>query len=126
MECSRGATFKGYEMISGEFWALIKSSAEKREIPFEITIEEAWDKFDGKCSLTGLPIKFESRAVRNRDVDTRKLRTASLDRINSSRSYAKDNVQWVHKDVNIMKNRFPQEYFINVCKLISNKNESKN
>jgi hypothetical protein len=44
--------------------------------------------------------------------------TASLDRIDSSRGYTADNIQWVHKHVNLMKRSFNEEYFINTCKQI--------
>ncbi len=45
--------------------------------------------------------------------------SASIDRIDSSKEYTIDNVQLVHKDVNLMKNHFNQDYFINMCKMIS-------
>ena len=44
----------------------------------------------------------------------------SLDRIDSNNGYVEGNVQWVHKDVNMMKKDYNQEYFINICKLITN------
>jgi len=48
-----------------------------------------------------------------------KLRTASLDRIDSTKNYTIDNIQWVHKDVNKMKMDFSQEYFIEMCRLVT-------
>jgi len=47
---------------------------------------------------------------------------ASLDRIDSSIGYVNDNVQWVHKDINMMKRIYTQEYFIYLCKLVSENN----
>ena len=44
-----------------------------------------------------------------------KLQTASLDRIDSTKGYSKDNIQWVHKDINCMKMDFSQQYFIDLC-----------
>ena len=44
--------------------------------------------------------------------------TASVDRIDPKRGYEEDNLQFVHKDVNLMKNRFDEPYFIEMCKLI--------
>ena len=44
--------------------------------------------------------------------------TASLDRIDSSKPYIKGNMQWLHKDVNIMKNAYNINYFINMCRII--------
>ena len=47
--------------------------------------------------------------------------TASLDRIDSSKGYVKDNVQWVHKDINRMKWNFPQDKFVKLCSFVANK-----
>lgn len=33
------------------------------------------------------------------------------------------NVQWVHRNINIMKNSFSQEYFIQMCNLVSHANQ---
>lgn len=109
-ECSKHFTNKGVGEISGSFWALVKSGASKRSIPFDININEAWDlylKQGGVCALSGVDISF-APTTNKRD---RKYQTASLDRIDSSKGYTIDNVQWVHKDANIMKNRFSMDYF---------------
>ena len=47
--------------------------------------------------------------------------TASLDRIDNTKGYIIDNVQWVHKQVNFMKGTMKQTEFIEFCKLISSK-----
>jgi len=57
-------------------------------------------------------------------LDKRHNGSPSLDRIDSSKGYIKGNVQWIHKDVNIMKNKFNQEYFIEMCKLVASSNSS--
>jgi hypothetical protein len=44
--------------------------------------------------------------------------TASLDRIDSSKGYFKGNVQWIHKDLNVMKMDLTEEKFIDYCKLV--------
>jgi hypothetical protein len=43
---------------------------------------------------------------------------ASLDRIDSKKGYVEGNVHWVHKDVNMMKRNFTEEYFINLCETV--------
>jgi len=48
-----------------------------------------------------------------------KKRTAYLDRTDSSKGYVEGNVQLVHKDVNISKNKYELQYFINLCKDVS-------
>lgn len=50
--------------------------------------------------------------------------TASIDRIDSSNGYIEDNIQWVHKDVNMMKQKMTNIELIEMCKLIvENNNE---
>lgn len=113
--------WSGYQEINGWFWNSIRASAKRRNIPFELTIQQGWDLFiqQGKrCSLSGLPLKF---AESHKDQVTGGT-TASLDRIDSKKGYTLDNVQWVHKYVNIMKSNLQQCEFINICKLITERN----
>ena len=67
-------------------------------------------KQNKRCSLTGTEIQF--RKGRN------KIQTASLDRIDSTKPYTKQNIQWVHKDINRMKGSLSEENFFNYCKKI--------
>jgi hypothetical protein len=57
--------------------------------------------------------------------NTSKYSTASIDRIDSSKGYILGNIQWVHKDVNFMKRTYSQEYFVKMCKLITENCEIK-
>lgn len=124
-------SFEGVGDISYAYWNCLKRGAagdkSKRKSrlhkEFDITIEFAWGLFlkqDRKCALSGVPIKFITIGRNNKQ--KLKEQTASLDRIDSSKGYTEDNVQWVHKDVNRMKNVFNQNYFISVCKAIANNN----
>jgi len=113
----------GYEEISGTFWYDLQQSALKRNIKFDITIEQIWDLFlkqNRKCSLSGLDIRFSPNLKKQRE-----LGTASLDRIDSNKPYIIDNIQWVHKHVNNMKQWYNQDYFIIMCKTIGDYNVSK-
>lgn len=106
--------FKGYEEILGEFWCHIQRNAKKRKIIFDITIQQAWRLFlqqNRVCALSGLPISFQKSIHAT-------LGTASLDRIDSTRGYTLDNIQWVHKDINWMKQDYSQEEFLNYCRLV--------
>ena len=88
----------------------------KKIYKLTVTMEQAWELFEKqnrKCALSGLPLNFPKD--RNPHGGT-----ASLDRIDSNGNYTLDNVQWVHKDINRLKNSFDQDYFINLCKLVSN------
>lgn len=105
--------FKGYEDIRGTVWSHIKNGALNRGIQFFLKIEEVWELYEKqgrKCALTGMPLVFDKLCGNS---------TASLDRIDSSKAYTLDNVWWVHKDVNIMKNIYSVEYFIDLCKLVA-------
>lgn len=121
-------SFSGVGEISHYYWYQLqrgaageKSSRASRQIrKFEVSIEDAWDLFlsqNRKCALSGLPLKFVTVGRSNKQ--RMKEQTASLDRIDSTKDYTIDNVQWVHKDVNRMKNIFDQEYFIDMCKKIA-------
>jgi hypothetical protein len=107
--------YKGVGKLAHSKFSHIKYSALKRNLEFTISIEYAWDLFikqDGKCFYTNIDIELRTRNSGPM--------TASLDRIDSSIGYIQGNVVWVHKDVNIMKNEFSHEYFLNMCKLIAN------
>lgn len=83
-----------------------------------ITMEEAWKLFEKqnkKCALSGLPLEFPKD--RNPHGGT-----ASLDRIDSNGNYTTDNVQWVHKDINRLKNTFDQNHFVALCKAVAEEN----
>jgi hypothetical protein len=100
--------WKGFGEISGRRWGEWQRGAKARNHDFEISIEEAWEQFlfqDKKCALSGIELIFNE----GRD---RSLHTASLDRIDSSKGYISGNIQWVHKDINIMKGNLDEKYFL--------------
>lgn len=109
---------EGHKDISGKMWRKIVSGAKVRELDFEITIEYISDLLESQnwtCALSGLPIHLpeDSRAHDQGEW------TASLDRIDSTKGYVVGNVQWVHKHINWMKNAYPEEYFIDLCKHVA-------
>jgi hypothetical protein len=111
----------GYEEISGRLFSNLKSGAIKRKIDFNLNKEQLWNQFikqNKKCALTGVDISIISGKNR---FDS----TASLDRIDSSKGYTEDNIQWVHKKINIMKHVSSDEEFIEWCKLVVNYNKEK-
>jgi len=118
-----GTLHKGIGCLNKTFINSIKQSAIRRGYKWLITIEELWYLYlnqDKKCKLSGLEINFSEYLKKGR-YDFKNA-NASLDRIDSSKDYTLDNVQWVHKDVNRMKNIFSQEYFIKICKNVAEKN----
>jgi len=104
--------------LSGYYWKRLKSGAKSRNIQFEITQKEALDLFykqDGKCALTGVEINIGIISKSKYP----KLCMASLDRKDSSKGYSIENVQWVHKEINIMKGSLKEVDFIKWCKMVS-------
>lgn len=115
--------WKGQGGISGHKWSGIRRTANSRNIPFKITIEEAWNLFEnqnGKCSLTNRELILENSRRYHADG----INTASLDRIDSEFGYELNNVWWVHKDINIIKLELSIEKLLTWCYLIINKKES--
>lgn len=72
--------------------------------------------------MTDEPIVFPVSSVKRGGT-----RTASLDRIDSNGDYTIENVQWVHKDINLMKMNLPEDRFVTWCHKVSKHNaQSKN
>lgn len=110
-------SYSGTKNISKTYFSQVKLGAKKRNLEFNITIENMqlmYDNQNGLCKFSKLPI-----IIGNEKIET----TASLDRIDSTKGYTVDNVQWVHKDINRMKTDFNQEYFYKLCQLVT---ENKN
>lgn len=118
----RHAQWTGYGEISGGWWNMhvlreLANGNRRSKLEVKINKKYAWELFlkqNRKCALSGEEIYFPKSPHESG--------TASLDRIDSSIGYTKGNVQWVHKNVNLMKNRLTQERFIDLCKLITKKN----
>lgn len=109
--------WKGYQEIRSGYWNDLKRRAKDRNLDFIVTIEEAWDKFirqGRRCALTGWELCFSPTS---RYPYTNQ-QTASLDRIDSSMGYIITNIQWLHKDVNLMKSTLSQERLIEICQAI--------
>lgn len=110
----RPANFKGYEEISGSWFYRVKRNAHLRNLDFCISIQDVWDIYlaqSKQCALSGIVLSFEDHTEN----------IASLDRVDSSKGYIKNNVQLVHKDINRIKLDFDQTYFISLCTRIANK-----
>lgn len=104
--------WKDHGEVSGEIFNKVRSGAKTRGIPLQVTptdLHDLWMAQDRKCALSGMPLVMGD--------------TASLDRIDSSKSYCNGNIQWVHKVINTMKNAFPEEVFIEMCRRVSNQHK---
>ena len=108
--------WKGCGELSHSHWKGILRHAKDRGLLVSINIEDAWKIFESqgrKCAISGLSISFD---VKTHTAKT----TASLDRIDSARGYVKGNVQWVHKDINLMKRSLSESRFIGLCHAVIN------
>ena len=111
MSGSNNPAFKGYGEIRASYILEIKRSAKRRKLEYNLTKKYLWNLFisqNKKCALTGEDIYFGRIGHLGE-------RTASLDRIDSSKGYIEGNVQWLHKNINRIKQTFSQESFINIC-----------
>ena len=68
-----------------------------------------------QCALTGRDLYFYERGNSRGN--------ASLDRIDSKLGYIQGNVQWVLNDVNIMKNKYDEDYFLSICQDVCKKKQ---
>ena len=110
----------GYGEISGSFWSIFTSSAEKRKIEVKIDKKYLWDLFvkqKEKCALSNLPIKID-KFGKNKENINNNVFFASLDRINSNIGYLPGNVRWVVREINLMKWKLTEKEFLFLCKKI--------
>lgn len=106
-----------YATIKGRIQNCVKGAKKRagiKKIPYDISIEfiaELWSKQDGKCALTR--IDFSVPQERN----DRKASpfSPSIDRIDCSKGYTKDNVRLVCIAVNYALNEFGEEVFKIIC-----------
>lgn len=107
----RNPRYRGTSDIPRDVLGRIERGCKNRskDIHSHLSLEDlqlAWDRSGGRCAYTGLPIEIK--------------KTASVDRIDSNKDYTPDNIQFVHKDVNRMKQDFTEEYFLSLCTAIVN------
>lgn len=97
----------------------------KRNHHVEITIEdlkEQWEKQNGICGLSGIKLVLSSYSKINKNP----IYAASLDRVDSSKGYVKENIRWVSRAINWMKNEMSDEMVNELINLIvENKKGSK-
>lgn len=92
-----------------------KSSSESRGYCWDININfvaELYNIQKGKCFYSGIPIHWS---------DTGWNHTASIDRIDNNQGYTVDNIQLVHKEINMMRGSLDNSRFIELCNLVADK-----
>jgi len=109
------------DRVPSRVWHRVLRSKKLRSISVDITREYLWALYleqKRKCALSGLSIKFASTVNEDKHGET----TASLDRILPSKGYVRNNVRWVHKEINRMKGALFDHEFKAFCFLISGQN----
>lgn len=87
----------------------IKGRALNRGMEYDLDedhLKELWEKQNGRCVYTG--IELEKR----KEKATKLPNQASIDRIDSSKGYVKDNIQFIAYSINLAKNDFTEEVFL--------------
>ncbi len=108
---------KRYKEISYSYFKRIIRGAKLRRYKFNLTIKYLWNLFlkqNKRCAYSNQELTF-SRNICLKPQD----QTASLDRKNNLKGYVVGNVQWIHKDINFMKQDMGDKEFIKMCKKIS-------
>jgi hypothetical protein len=118
----------GGEFISGRLFWSIKSSALKRNLEFNVTIQDLEDQFNnqfGRCGLSGIELKIKNKRSefngRRHCIEFSNL--ASLDRIDSSKGYIKGNIMWISATINVMKTALSKDDFLKIIKIILDYNQ---
>lgn len=102
------------EIRKTSFTSLLRH-AKDRNIQVAIKIEDLnilFLKQNKRCALSGVKLYFDGQS---------KNTTASLDRIDSLKGYEINNIQWIHKDINIIKYNLNQDYFLDLVYKIAEK-----
>lgn len=89
-------------------------SAISRGYSWEITIEEVAALYElqkGKCAMTGWDIGWVQSGWNH---------SASIDRIDNLKGYTLDNIQLVHKSVNMARGTLSVVEFIDMCNAVAN------
>ncbi len=103
----------------------LEEGAARRGLVYDITHEDLYTLYINqhrKCAISGIelnmPLANLYRYEKEKKFNNTKNFTASLDRIDSTKGYTPDNIQWVHKNVNRMKMDLSEEEFFRIIKQI--------
>ena len=86
-----------------------------------ITLEdmlEIWNRQDGKCIYSKISLQPSKNRQSNNQINT-----ISIDRIDSSKGYTKDNIQFISIAMNHMKNNMTHEQTLELIEILKNNNK---
>lgn len=110
--------WKGEGEISKSVFYSYVRNAKKRKLKFAVSQNYIWNLFlqqDRKCALSGVKLTFP---LHRKDYQA----TASLDRIDPMKGYVENNLQWITKEINYMKQSMNNMEFLTKIKLIHSYN----
>ena len=109
----RGARNTGHHRgVSISYFEAKKIDALKRGYCFDITIDDVAGLLEEQmhqCALTGEPVALDKCSSPS----------GSLDRIDNSKGYTKDNIQITTKEINMLRGYFSIEDFVRFCNLVA-------
>jgi len=104
--------FKRTKSIRAYITYLRSKAIKRKSVCLSIDqLQEIWDKQNGKCALTGWDMTM---ILGQGNITT----NASIDRIDSSKGYIEDNVQFVCRVVNVFKSAASEELLYKMCEAI--------
>lgn len=106
--------WNGVGKLGKTYISTLEYRAKRKQLPFDLDADFLWCLYleqRCQCAISGIEISVE--CVNN------KFGSASVDRIDPVKGYIKDNVQWVHQYVNIMKWDKSQTELIKWCAIIT-------
>jgi len=107
--------YGGYKEINAMYFSNAKRRSSDLGLPFDLDMEFLWELYQKQnrlCALSGVSVFFTKN---RRDKEKGNI---SLDRIDSKKGYLRNNVQWVHKDINLMKMYLEESTFLDFCKRV--------
>lgn len=113
---NKGPYNTGTGYFTSRLYSSWKGSAKRRNHDWLINKEDLDKKYkqqNMRCALSGIEMELKHKS----------LTRPSLDRIDSNKGYTKDNIQFVCVAINIMKNKFSESFFIDMCNRISDFNK---
>lgn len=96
----------------------VRSRSQKYQ--YEIDIDSDWlikrfDENEGKCEISDIPFVLKGRSPFS----------ISIDRIDATKGYTKDNVRLVCLMINFALNNFGDTVFFQMCEAVTNKQKTK-